>query len=395
MTLVSTWSTVNIEHGLPVHLPQVERPTPSVGRYDHGVAPLVVGFDLDLTLVDSRPGIAATYRALSDRTGVYIDADAAVTRLGPPLDVELALWFPAEQVAAMGDEFRRALPGRTRSPPRRRCRVRRRRSRRSGHGGGRVVVITGKYEPNARLHLDHLGLEADEVVGWAWAEGKVDAMTDARGDASTSATIRRTWPPREPCRRPAIGVLTGGHSADELRRRRGRRRAGGSDRVSPAGWTSGHDLGWVGTARVVSLVRLRLSFGRMRSAVPTGRVKWYEKDKGFGFLTSDDGGDVFVHKAALPAGVEDLKAGQRVEFGVVDSRKGAPGPLAQAARGAAVRGRAAPPSGRGAARPHRGHDQGAGGEGHARPAPRPVPGQEDRADGRPAGARGRRSELEI
>ena len=59
-----------------------------------------------------------------------------------------------------------------------------------------------------------------------------------------------------------------------------------------------------------------------RSAVPTGRVKWYEKEKGFGFLTSDDGGDVFVHKGALPSGVEVLKAGQRVEFGVVEGRKG-------------------------------------------------------------------------
>ena len=57
--------------------------------------------------------------------------------------------------------------------------------------------------------------------------------------------------------------------------------------------------------------------------MPTGRVKWYEKEKGFGFLTSDDGADVFVHKAALPSGVDDLTAGQRVEFGVVDSRKGA------------------------------------------------------------------------
>ena len=56
--------------------------------------------------------------------------------------------------------------------------------------------------------------------------------------------------------------------------------------------------------------------------MPTGRVKWYERDKGFGFLTSDDGGDVFVHKAALPSGVDDLKAGQRVEFGVAESRKG-------------------------------------------------------------------------
>ncbi|HLT10025.1 MAG TPA: cold-shock protein [Micromonosporaceae bacterium] len=57
--------------------------------------------------------------------------------------------------------------------------------------------------------------------------------------------------------------------------------------------------------------------------MPTGRVKWYEKEKGFGFLTSDDGGDVFVHKAALPSGVDDLKSGQRVEFGIVDSRRGA------------------------------------------------------------------------
>ncbi|MBX6722339.1 MAG: cold-shock protein [Dactylosporangium sp.] len=56
--------------------------------------------------------------------------------------------------------------------------------------------------------------------------------------------------------------------------------------------------------------------------MPTGRVKWYDTAKGFGFLTRDDGGDVFVHKAALPSGVEELKPGQRVEFGVVEGRKG-------------------------------------------------------------------------
>jgi cold shock protein len=56
--------------------------------------------------------------------------------------------------------------------------------------------------------------------------------------------------------------------------------------------------------------------------VPTGRVKWYDTGKGFGFLTQDEGGDVFVHKAALPTGVEELKPGQRVEFGIVESRKG-------------------------------------------------------------------------
>ncbi len=57
--------------------------------------------------------------------------------------------------------------------------------------------------------------------------------------------------------------------------------------------------------------------------MPTGRVKWYDATKGFGFLTRDDGGDVFVPKAALPAGVDALRPGQKVEFGVADSRRGA------------------------------------------------------------------------
>jgi CspA family cold shock protein len=52
-------------------------------------------------------------------------------------------------------------------------------------------------------------------------------------------------------------------------------------------------------------------------------VKWYDAAKGFGFVTSDEGGDVFLPKGALPAGVAELKTGQRIEFGVVDSRKGA------------------------------------------------------------------------
>jgi CspA family cold shock protein len=57
--------------------------------------------------------------------------------------------------------------------------------------------------------------------------------------------------------------------------------------------------------------------------VPTGRVKWYDAAKGFGFVTSDEGGDVFLPKGSLPAGTAELKSGQRIEFGVVDSRKGA------------------------------------------------------------------------
>jgi cold shock protein len=56
--------------------------------------------------------------------------------------------------------------------------------------------------------------------------------------------------------------------------------------------------------------------------VPTGKVKWFDVEKGFGFLSRDDGPDVFVHQSALPAGVPALKPGARVEFGVADGRRG-------------------------------------------------------------------------
>ncbi|UVJ40411.1 cold-shock protein [Arthrobacter sp. CJ23] len=57
--------------------------------------------------------------------------------------------------------------------------------------------------------------------------------------------------------------------------------------------------------------------------MPTGKVKWYDKDKGFGFLAAEDGQEVFLPKTSLPAGVTELKAGTRVEFGVADGRRGA------------------------------------------------------------------------
>jgi cold shock protein len=56
--------------------------------------------------------------------------------------------------------------------------------------------------------------------------------------------------------------------------------------------------------------------------VPSGKVKWFSADKGFGFLSRDDGADVFVHRDALPDGVVELKSGQRVEFGVAEGRRG-------------------------------------------------------------------------
>jgi CspA family cold shock protein len=56
--------------------------------------------------------------------------------------------------------------------------------------------------------------------------------------------------------------------------------------------------------------------------VPSGKVKWFNAEKGFGFLSHEGGPDVFVHKDALPAGITELKPGQRVEFGIVAGRRG-------------------------------------------------------------------------
>ena len=57
--------------------------------------------------------------------------------------------------------------------------------------------------------------------------------------------------------------------------------------------------------------------------MPTGKVKWYDADKGFGFIDADEGEDVFLHANALPAGLTTIKAGTRIEFGVATGRKGA------------------------------------------------------------------------
>jgi uncharacterized protein len=138
---------------------------------------LVVGFDLDMTLLDTRPGIAAAFRALSDETGVYIDTDAVTSRLGPPLEQELALWYPAERVTELVARYRELyplhaiepsglLPGAAEAVA----------AVRAQHG--RVVVITAKHPRLAQLHLDQVGLQVDEVVGLAWRDGKATALAE-------------------------------------------------------------------------------------------------------------------------------------------------------------------------------------------------------------------------
>jgi phosphoglycolate phosphatase len=136
-----------------------------------------VGFDLDMTLIDSRPGIRACYLELSERTGTYIDADLAVTRLGPPLAEELAHWFPADEIPAMADLYRSLYPA-IAIPASPAMGGAREAIAAVRAAGGRAIVVTAKYEPSAKLHVEHLGLAPDAVIGDLWAEQKAVALRE-------------------------------------------------------------------------------------------------------------------------------------------------------------------------------------------------------------------------
>lgn len=139
--------------------------------------PLTVGFDLDMTLVDSRPGIAAAYRALAAETGARIDVDLVVSRIGPPLETELAHWFPADRVPAVADRYREIYPDHAIAPSTALDGAREAVAAVRALGG-RAVVVTAKHEPNAKLHLAHLGIEPDTVIGSLWAEAKGEALRE-------------------------------------------------------------------------------------------------------------------------------------------------------------------------------------------------------------------------
>lgn len=180
---------------MPEHLTSAAAPAPSdpavpAARPVPGGAGPVVGFDLDMTLIDSRPGIGAAYRVLAAETGVPIDVDLVVSRLGPPLETELACWFPAEQVPAAAARYREVYPTTAIAPslalPGAAAALEAVRAH-----GGRSLVVTAKNEEHARLHLDHLGLRADLVVGSLWAEAK-GVRCAHRGPPSTSGTTSAT-----------------------------------------------------------------------------------------------------------------------------------------------------------------------------------------------------------
>ncbi|MGW3494695.1 HAD family hydrolase [Streptomyces sp. NPDC001020] len=176
---------------------------------------LTVGFDLDMTLIDSRPGIRACYQELSARTGTYIDADLVITRLGPPLVDELVNWFPAERIDATADLYREMYPATaiaaTPAMAGARDAIEAVRA-----AGGRAIVVTAKYEPNAKLHLEHLGIEPDAVIGDLWAERKAEALVE---HGAAVYVGDHTGDVRGARRADAysVAVATGPCAADELR----------------------------------------------------------------------------------------------------------------------------------------------------------------------------------
>jgi phosphoglycolate phosphatase len=173
----------------------------------------ITGFDLDMTLIDSRPGIKAVYDQIVVESGAAIDTSLVVTRLGPPLEWELSQWLPAEDVPHWADRYRElypsialdliaALPGAHEALEAARSR-------------GRTIVITAKHGPNAALHLERLGLGVDEVFGQAWREGKAKVLR-AEGAGIYVGDHVHDMEAARSSGALGVGVTTGPCSADEL-----------------------------------------------------------------------------------------------------------------------------------------------------------------------------------
>ena len=174
-----------------------------------------VGFDMDMTLVDSRSGVAEVMTRLAAETGVHIDVPAVVGRLGPPLEQELAHWFPAERVPAMAERYRQLysgagvrgvepMPGALAALA-------------AIHAaGGRSVVVTAKSEPHGVAVVRRLGLDVDALAGGRFGAAKGAALRehgaaayvgDHLGDIAAARAGEAT----------AVAVATGMYDAAALR----------------------------------------------------------------------------------------------------------------------------------------------------------------------------------
>ena len=173
-----------------------------------------MGFDLDMTLIDTVPGFRDVLAALGDELGVQFPVEEMTAKLGPPLDLLLAPYLPADRIAEAGDRFRALYPDHAITNVRAFAGAHDALAAVRRHGG-RVVVVTGKYAANARLHVDHVGFEIDHLEGWVWGVGKADVLRregasvyvgdhvhDVEGALAAGVT--------------SVSVLTGGCTREEL-----------------------------------------------------------------------------------------------------------------------------------------------------------------------------------
>lgn len=174
----------------------------------------MVGFDLDLTLIDSRHGMKATLDALALDTGVHIDSELAVLRFLPFLDKELAHWFPAEEVPYAYERFKElyldhgidptmSLPGAVETL--------------TGlmDDGWEIMILTFRDSRAALRHLDHLAIPYTIVMGSAWQQGKDTVLKQSKPAAYIGDHVEDV---RAACRAgvPAIGVTTGVYGEEAL-----------------------------------------------------------------------------------------------------------------------------------------------------------------------------------
>lgn len=175
-----------------------------------------VGFDLDLTLIDARPGILALLDVLSAETGIPLAGGYVVANLGPPIERLLrGAGAPEPEIPALADRYRALYPeivtSATVPMPGAVAAMAAVRAL-----GGRVLVITGKHPPNAARHLRALGWQVDALVGGLWANGKGNALREHGAEIYVGDHIGDMIGARA-AGALGVGVLTGPCDEPELR----------------------------------------------------------------------------------------------------------------------------------------------------------------------------------
>jgi phosphoglycolate phosphatase-like HAD superfamily hydrolase len=174
-----------------------------------------VGFDLDMTLIDSRRAILGAFASVAADTGVAIDPVGVISRLGIKLEAELAYWFPPGEIDKAvriyrAHYLRLAGPLTTRLPGAAEALAAVRAA------GARAVVITAKYALTARLSLEGVGLSADELFADAHGPEKGQILTEI-GAAVYVGDTPADMAAAAAAGAHAVGVTTGSFTAADLR----------------------------------------------------------------------------------------------------------------------------------------------------------------------------------